>query len=168
MPGFHGVKTNMRKTLFLTACFVLIAAVNLFGADPFVGVWKLNIEKSHTNMEAPPPPPKALVITYVADGEGMIVTTEVTLPEGSVRKTVHSAIYDGKDHPRFVGAAEGDTTAFTRPNPLTEESVQKHDGTTVMTTRRVVSSDGKTMTSTSKTKGPGGKEIEIVTVFDKQ
>jgi hypothetical protein len=157
------------RNVILSSCIVAFAAAtSLFGADPFVGTWKLNIERSRTNMKTPPPPPKSLVVTYAPAGEGMKVTSEVTLPDGQTRKVEHIVYYDGKDQPRFTGAPEGDTMSCTRTDGFTEESVQKRDGKVTVTTRRTVSPDGKTMTATSRSEGPGSEKVEIVSVYDRQ
>jgi len=47
--------------------------------------------------------------------------------------------YDGKDYPRYTGAAAGYTEANTRIDRFTEESAFKKDGNVTITTRRVVS-----------------------------
>lgn len=161
-----GVQTGMRNFIILS-CSLLLTAAGLRAADPFAGSWKLNVEKSRTTMTNPPPPPKSLVVVYAPDGDKTKVTSQVTLPDGTVRAMEHIVYYDGKDHPRFTGAREGDTLTSTRIDEFTEESVQKKDGKAVVTTRRVVSADGKTMTATAKSTGPAGEPVETVSVYDK-
>jgi hypothetical protein len=158
----------MRNAIIVSCLLALPAAASLFGADPFVGSWKLNAGKSRTTLKTPPPPPRSLVVTYAPAAEGMTVTTEVTLPDGATRRMEHIVYYDGKDHPRFTGAPEGDTMSSTRMDEFTEESVQKKDGKAVVTTRRVVSTDGRIMTATAKFTDRDGAEAETVSVYERQ
>lgn len=146
----------------------MIAAVLLGAADPFTGTWKLNIEKSRTSAAKPAPPPKSVLVTYSGEGEAMKVTVRVTLADGVERSVEHAVPNDGKEHPRYTGAPEGDTMTSRRIDEFTEESVQKKDGRITITTRRTVSRDGKTMTATARSSGPGGVTVETVSVYDKQ
>ncbi len=158
----------MRNNIILACLVFFAAAAGLHAADPFAGAWKLNVEKSRTNMKNPPPPPKSLVVVYAPEGDHTRVTSQVTLPDGTTRTIEHMVYYDGKDHPRFTGAPAGDTLASTRIDQFTEENVQKKDGKVVLTTRRVVAADGRTLTATATFEGPGGEPLETVSVYDKQ
>jgi hypothetical protein len=155
----------MRNVLELS-CLVVMAAASLPAADPFLGSWKLNPGKSKSNLNNSPPP-KSLVLTYARQGEGLTVTVNLTLADGKTRTLEHVVRYDGKDHPRYTGAAPGDTVANTRTGEFTEESVFKKDGVVTITTRRLVSPDGQTMTATAKSSAADGSVVETVTVYEK-
>src|SRR5512146_1453087 len=94
------------KNLLKLMCLMTLAALSLAAADPFLGVWKLNLGKSRTMAKNPPPPPKSLVATYARQGEDIKVSTELTLADGTKRNVEHLFRCDGKDYPR---AAPGET-----------------------------------------------------------
>jgi hypothetical protein len=156
----------MRNVLKLSYLLVM-AALSLTAADPFLGSWKLDAGKSRSNLKNPPPPFKSLVVTYTRQGEDLKVTSDLTLPDGKTRTVEHVWRYDGKDYPRYPGAAPGDTVTTTRIDKFTEESAFKKDGNVTITTRRVVSPDGQTMTATAKSKAADGSVVETVTVYEK-
>lgn len=154
----------MYKTIVLAFALPLLAVA----ADPFTGTWKLNIEESRATGANLPPPPKSLLVTYSGEGQALKMTVRVTMANGVERTIEHAVPNDGKDHPRFTGAPEGETMSSRRLDDYTEESIQKKDGRVTITTRRVVSRDGKRMTATARSTGPDGKVVETLSVYDKQ
>jgi hypothetical protein len=76
--------------------------------------------------------------------------------------------WDGKEHK--VDAPNGPviTVAVKPVNDHTINVTVKADEKVVSAGRRVVSKDGKTMTSTSKGEDPKGRKIDNVEVFEKQ
>jgi hypothetical protein len=147
---------------------MLIAALPMVAADPFTGTWKLNIEKSRTTAAKPASPPQSLLVTYAGEGDAMKTIVRVTMADGVERTMEHAVPRDGKEHPRFAGAPDGDTITTRLIDKFTEESVQKKDGRITVTTVRVVSRNGKTMTATARSTSPDGVAVETVSVYDRQ
>ena len=114
--------------------------------SPFVGTWKLNVAKSKYTGEKPPQN-----ATRTIEPQGK-VTVEGIRADGSPFGYSFTSNLDGKDAPisgtgPFGGA---DTDAVTRVDANTHTSTVKKAGKTLVTSRAVVSKDGKVLTITSK------------------
>jgi hypothetical protein len=142
------------------APFLLAAA-----SDPFVGTWKLNPEKSTFEKGAQPPPP-GVTMTYSREDDVVTVTAVVPLPDGKVRKIVHTETFDGKTHDRYEGKPNGETLTHRRINERTEETVWRKDDKPMAITTRSVSDDGRTLTSVVRSHGKA--EPDNVMVYDKR
>ncbi len=105
-------------------------------------------------------------MNYAEDGQGVKVTATVTLPDGTKRDIVHTQTYDAKPHDRFEGKPNGETLTHRRINARTEETTWHKEGKVMIVTTRVVSEDGKTLTSTVRV--PGKDKPENVMVYDRQ
>jgi hypothetical protein len=112
-------------------------------ADPFMGTWVLNIDKSEFNASGGPAVrSRTLMISPKGD---MITHSQETYRVGqdAVTKIVGDVKYDRKDYP-VVGAAY-EQVSFTRMgNTLTRKA--KNRGMEVETATYTVSPDGKTLT----------------------
>jgi hypothetical protein len=83
------------------------------------------------------------------------------------RHTAFDAKTDGKDYP-LTGVPNADTISVKRIGANTIETTWKKDGKTVMTTRGVVSSDGKTRTVTFNGTNAQGQKVHNVVVYEKE
>jgi hypothetical protein len=133
-------------------------------ADPVDGTWKLNVAKSKTT---PGPAPQSQTRTYASTADGVALSFSGVATDGSQTSGKSNYKYDGKDYP-ITGSTEFDTIAVTRIDAHTVKATQKKAGKTVGTTMRKVSSDGKTLTLTSKGTSATGTPFNDVLVFDKQ
>ena len=158
----------MRNRLFLTSTVVLVAVVAFtviaWGADSNVGTWKLNLAKS---TYSPGPAPKSGTLTIEAHDGGIQYTSHGENAEGSPIHIEFTAKYDGKDNP-VTGSSDFNSIALKRIDAHTVESTTKKDGTVMLSSRTVVSHDGKTRTLTSKGKNAAGQDVNNVVVYDKQ
>ena len=132
--------------------------------DPRSGTWKLNVSKSKFD---PGPPLQSVIVKVEPAGNGEKVVNEVVGPDGKPTKTGYTADFDGKDVP-LTGSTTADTTSIKRIDAHTTDRTDKKDGKVVMTLRRVVAADGKTMTITTKGTTADGKPSNNVLVFEKQ
>ena len=84
----------MRLYKFVPA--LLVASAALWAADPFVGRWKLNVEKSDFgNM----PKVKSGSTTYEADGTGYMYTAEIVFgEEDEVARLQNPVEFNGTAH----------------------------------------------------------------------
>jgi len=158
----------MRNRLFLTSTVILVAvlalAVIAWGADTNVGTWKLNLDKSKYR---PGPAPKSATLTIEAQDGGIKYASHGESAEGSPTHIEFTATYDGKDNP-VTGSPDFNSIALKRIDAHTVESTTKKDGTVMLTSRTVVSHDGKTRTLTSKGRNAAGQDVNNVVVYDRQ
>jgi hypothetical protein len=158
----------MRNRFFLTSTVTLVAVlaftVVASGADSNVGTWKLNLDKSKYS---PGPAPKSATLTIEAHDGGIKYTADGENAQGSPIHVEFTAKYDGKDNPA-TGSPEYNSIALKRIDANTTESTTKKDGKVMVTSRTVISNDGKTRTLTSKGKNAAGQDGNNVVVYDRQ
>jgi hypothetical protein len=143
---------------------LLLAAVALWGADRHAGTWKLNLAKSKYTTDHPAP--KSLTVTIEEQPGGIVLDAKGEGADGPTH--VHySAKFDGKDYP-VTGSANVDTVSLKRIDDNTIETTNKKNGQVTTKIRSVVSSDGKTRTSTWTGPDSKGKQETWTAVFDKQ
>src|SRR5262245_1510313 len=156
----------MRKTLIKASLAFAISTVVALGADNTIGTWKLNIEKS--KYTGPPMPVKSLMLDRGAVDGGVKQASTGERVDGTPIKAGFTAKYDGRDV-SVSGNSQYDTIAIKQVNANTLTDTRKKTGGKYQATSRyVVSSDGKTMTVTTKGTNADGKDFTAVFVFDKQ
>ena len=145
---------------------LLLASGALWGANPFVGMWKMNPAKSRYTADHPAP--KSLTATIQEQLDGIVVDDAVGEDaKGNPIHAHYAAKFDGKDYP-LSGAADADTVNIKRIDENTIESTRKKMGQVITTIRSVVSADGKTRTSTWSGKDSEGNPETWTVVLDKQ
>jgi hypothetical protein len=156
------------RTFTLLAITIAVSALVLDSiaqaADNQAGTWKLNVAKSKYS---PGPAPKEGTLTVEAIPNGYNITVHGTNAEG---KSIHfetSPQFDGKDYP-MTGNPDADMISMKKIDDYTVETVGKKGGKPVMTTKSVVSKDGKTRTTTQKGTNAKGEKVNNTLVYDKQ
>jgi hypothetical protein len=132
-------------------------------ADPTVGTWKLNLAKSKYNAGQPP---KSSTVVIAAAGQGIKLTSDTVLADGTARKISYTATYDGKDAV-VTGTPDYDGMSLKKTANGVEGS-RKKAGKVVQSYTRVISADGKTMTVTSTGTNAAGGKVDNVQVYDRQ
>ncbi len=153
--------------LTVTAALVLMLPASRLVAqagDPAMGTWVLNVAKSKYE---PGPPPKSLTRTYTAAANGYRFTSDGVSASGQKTHVEFTAVFDGKYHP-MSGTSTADAIMVKRIDARTVESIQMKGAKEVMRTTRVVSNDGKVLTSTAKGTDAAGKPTSNVEVFEKK
>ena len=141
-----------------------VLALGLFAAgSPFVGTWKQNAAKS--KLEGSGLGPNATV-RIEQDGGGLKIAVEATM-QGQPANFTYQATLDGKPV-KVTGTPIYDELSTKRVNDHTYTATGKQAGKVVFTDRRVVSSDGKTMTISRTGTNPEGKPFKATMVFEKQ
>ena len=158
-----------RKCLSLVGGVVLVALAGgpaaAQGTDPLIGTWKLNVAKSKYS---PGPAPKSTTLKIEAAGQGLKVSVDSIAADGTAVKYSYTANFDGQDV-GFVGTnPNADTIAQKRINATTTETTSKKAGKVTVIGTRVISSDGKTMTTTQKGTNAQGQAVNNVLVYEKQ
>ena len=150
----------------MAAVFVVSSIARTQSSDPWIGTWKVNLEKS-TYSPGPKPTVAATVKSEPSAG-GLKTTIDATNPEGKPTHTESVAKFDGKDYPVTGAQAPNTTNALKRIDDRTFEVMGKVDGKPAMTTRVVVAADGKTMTATQTGTNAQGQSVNNVIVLNKQ
>jgi len=155
----------MRKAMVVLA--VLSLAGSLWAADPIIGTWKLNIEKSKFTPNDPMNT-KEMTETYrELNGDQIELTWKNISRDGSSDLTVLTfpiqggvaKVQKGDDPNSFVQ---------TRLDPDEWLVTYLRDGKQVLTRHKKISKDGKTLRQTLKGFNDEGKPFEVLLVFDKQ
>ena len=161
----------MRNSLIismLTAATLVMVSATAQGqaTDPWIGTWKVNLAKS---TYTPGPAPKTAGTAKIESApNGIKITIDGTNPKGQPIHTESVSTFDGKDTPIDGAPALNTTEALKRIDGRTFEAQGKVGGKPTITTRVVVSPDGKTMTATQTGQDIKGQVIKNVIVLDKQ
>jgi hypothetical protein len=151
-------------------------AVCVFGAgraahaqdDPHTGTWKLNVAKSTF---VPGPPLTSQTRTYAAYRdryrEGVKATVETVDANGARTTGGFMAFFDGGSYPE-TDDPRTTTVSLMRVDNSTIVGTLRRGGRVIMTTRNVVSRDGKVMTLTERGATDDGQPLFNVQVYDKQ
>jgi len=134
--------------------------------DPFVGTWKLNVEKSEfdANYSA-----TAGTMMFELDAQGhYLLKVEGRNAKGEkVAERPARFIPDGKEHP--VPDLAGLKAVATQPDPKTiQNEVRRQDGSVIGGATYVVSADGKLLTATNSGRDSQLRQFRQRTVWDRQ
>jgi hypothetical protein len=154
------------RMLVIGTVLSIVSGATAFAAaaDPAIGTWTLNVEKSKFT---PGPAPKSATRTYAQTADGVALTFSAVAADGSATSGKSTFKYDGKDYP-ISGSSDYDTLALKRVNGTTTKAVLKKDSKVIGWTTRTVTSHGKVLTLSSKGKDSKGAPFHQVAVYDKQ
>jgi hypothetical protein len=141
-----------------------LGALTLAAADPIIGTWKMNVAKSKIS---PGPAPKSVTSTYTMDGDWVVLKTTGVDSDGKPIARNNRVKWDGKQYP-YDGPNGRGQIAVTKIDDHTTQSVTTLDGGGKITTRTVISQDGKTRTQTSTGVNSKGQKVNSVAVFDRE
>ena len=130
--------------------------------DPLIGTWKLNVEKSKSQMF------KSGTTVIERAGDGVKFTVDLAGADGTAYHWTFTAKYDGKDYPATGNSPFGEVAALTRVDPHTTRIIVKQGGKESATQTIVVSPDGKTRTVTTKGTDAKGRPIDSTSFYEKQ
>ena len=159
----------MRPRTFALLAITMAVSVLVLGsiaqaADNQVGIWKLNVAKSKYS---PGPAPKEGTLTIESQADGLKFTIHGTDAEGKAVHMEFSPKYDGKDYPA-TGMPGADTISMKKIDDYTVETVSKKGGKPLITTKSVVSKDGKTRMTTQEGTNAKGQKVNNTIIYDKQ
>jgi hypothetical protein len=127
--------------------------------DPVIGSWQLDVAASAFD---PGPPPKSEFRLYEAEHEGIKATVVTTYADG--RTTTFEYVTSFNDVTSAVtGSGTSDAVRMRKVDTNTAEADLFLGGQVVGQTRRVISTDGQTMTITLKRSAPVA--VSNVTVY---
>ena len=142
----------------------ILMCAALWAAEPVLGTWKLNLEKSRY---VPGPLPRSQTRVYEARPDGIKVTIKTVDAEGRKTSVEHPVNYDGKEHP-LSGPSQASAIVLVKIDDYTSEGTIKHANKILGTNRRTVSSDGRTMTITYQGTDSRGEAVKNTAVYEKQ
>jgi len=148
------------------AVMVMTAVTRAQSSDPWIGTWNVNLEKS--TYSPGPKPTVAGVVKIEAAPNGMKTTIDGTNAQGQKTHTEAVAAFDGKDYPVKGAANPNQTSTIKRIDARTFENQAKIGGKPTVTTRVVISPDGKTLTATQSGTNAQGQAVKNVIVAEKQ
>src|SRR5580698_6574203 len=148
--------------VFAIGATTVVAAAD--GADPAIGTWTLNVDKSKFHDGTAP---KSMTRTYSAGSAGTDMKVTGVAADGTAISQSVTLTYDGKDC-ALTGGTTYDTLALTRVNGSTVKSELKKGGQVVGHSTRTVSGKGKVLTLSTALKTDKGGTVHDVAVFDKQ
>jgi hypothetical protein len=147
--------------VFLVSALAVPAAAQK--ADPWIGTWKLNAAKSKYS---PGPSPKNGRIETTAVNGGIHQTNRTDPLTGPSTTSEVTAMFDGKDYP-VKGNPNADMQSFKRIDDHSYEVVSKKGGKVTLTSRVVISADGKTRTTTQTGTDGQGRTVNNTIVYEK-
>jgi hypothetical protein len=153
------------QSLTLGFVFALgVTTVAAAAADPAIGTWTLNLDKSKYHDGTAP---KSMTRTYSAAPGGTDMKVTGVAADGTAISQTVTLTYDGKDC-AVTGGYVYDTLSLTKINGSTVKSELKKDGKVVGHTTRTISGKGKVLTLSTALTTPKGGTTHDVAVFDKQ
>lgn len=138
-------------------------------SDPFIGVWKVNPEKSLYEAGRAP---QSFVRRYEDRGGGtVLLTVEGVSAAGTASRLFLVYKRDGKPYPEATTGARTIRMVTVRLADASTEEMSVVDGGRVTepgNNTLTVSRDRKTLTQTMKGVGPDGRPYVNVVVYDRQ
>jgi hypothetical protein len=147
-----------------SAALCVLSMTSTAADSRFIGTWQLNTAKSKAN---PGTMSKEETIVFESDGAG--VKRMVTGIDADGQKINRSATipWDGIEH-KVDGPMGPARVAVRVVNDRTLNVTVKVNGKVVSSGRVVLSTDGKTMTTSFNGEDPKGRNIDNVEVFERQ
>lgn len=152
----------MKKIVLSLALLGLTGS--LLAADASLGTWKMNMSKSKFS---PGPAPKSVTATYSEDGGWIVVKTEGMDSDGKAISRTGRYKRDGNDYP-YEGPNGKGMINLKQTDDRHIMAVTKLEAGGTITSRTVISKDGKTRTQTSTGTNSKGEKVDTVTVFERQ
>ncbi len=146
------------------AALVFLVAPALWSADPILGTWKLNVQKSRF---LPGPAFKSETRSYEETNEGVKVTIRTVDGRGRESVSIYLTTPDGQQHSVSGSGGPADSVALHRIDEFTAESTLLHAGKEIAKTTRVISPDGKILRITYKGLDPDGTPVDYTLVFNR-
>jgi hypothetical protein len=146
----------------LATAVLSLTSPSALAADPLAGTWELNVAKSKSTGTLP----ASQTRTYEVTGKQEKMVLKGVDAQGKPMAGEFTANRDSKDYP--FGQPGADMLSLTPVDATRTNFSLKNEGKVVGTGTRVISTDGKTMTLSSKRTDAAGKIQESTLVFDKR
>jgi hypothetical protein len=134
------------------------------GADPVLGTWHLDAGKSTFTAG---PALKEQTRTYTQSGPSLSLVMKSVTADGKQGTMKTTYQLDGKDYP-VTGSPDYDALSGKQVDSHTAEFALKKGGKQMGTSNRMVSADGKTLTSKMNVTSASGEKTDQTLVFHKK
>lgn len=159
------------RSLMLVAAMLISFGVQA-QSDPLIGTWKQNLAKSKYDPAYLAPKEGRTTKIDAVPGGIKLVTDGVDV-QGQVGHVEYTVKFDGKDYP-YHATIQGrinpnqDVISWRKIGDYTYELTAKVKGRVLTTTHMVISSDGKTRTTTITGTNAQGTKVNDTLVYEKQ
>jgi hypothetical protein len=158
----------MRKSLLMVSlaacCANVLSSSVVLAAENWLGTWKTDLAKSKYS---PGPAPKSFTLKFEATPRGIKYTGDGVGADGKATHAMFLSKFDGKDVP-YEGNPDADTASPKKIDDNSYENTWKKGGKATITSKVVVSADGKTMTITHTGTNAKGEAVNNTIVYNKQ
>jgi hypothetical protein len=151
-------------SLLKTIAMTIAVGVTVWAADPFVGTWKLNPERS--KLMAGQKAEASTMVCEVAEGGYRFTSSNPSIPPAVYR--LDGKTYAAPENARFAQGLGANEWSSRRVSANAIEAIYFRARKPVGTIRREISSDGRTLTSAHDGIRPSGEKVAYTNVFDKQ
>jgi hypothetical protein len=159
-------------TLLTIALLVQPAADGTRGLEAWFGTWTLNLSKS-VYVPGPPPYTRASYVIEPlndrlprAESRGVKVTYDMVYPRGGTTHLEWIGKFDGQPY-QLQGVDEYVTYAYKRLDDRTYDVELRIDDRLAGLSRVTLSSDGRTIITTTKGRDASGRTVTTSTVYEK-
>jgi len=151
--------------VFALAVLLQSAPVGHPAIDAWFGTWTLNLAKS-TYVPGPPPYARA---QYVIEPwkDGVKVTYDMVYPRGGTTHWEWIGKFDGQPYP-LQGIDEYVTYAYQRIDDRTYDVVVRIDDRPAGASKVTLSTDGRSITTTTQGRDQIGRVVTTTTVYEKR
>ena len=139
-------------------------AATLCAADPFVGKWKMNPDKSKYLVGTPP---REQIVTITETSTDLQVKVEGVTADGTKTVVFYTIPLEGGMGKMFETSPAYDGISGKHLGPYEREISRLKDGKAVFTARSTVSKEGNSMAVHSQGVSPLGKPVDAYIVYDK-
>jgi hypothetical protein len=151
------------------SCLVVLLGLagSLWAADPFVGTWKLNVEKS----SFPPGevPEKEETVVIAEEGIHGVVSVTGVAGDGKPISRKYTYPFNGGFVTNIAPKPKPDLSEIRkRIDDRTMQQTTNRNGKVVITTRFVLSKDGKMITVRRTGQNRNGQNFEFVGLYERQ
>ena len=146
----------------LAAALSFTAVAACFAANPHMGTWKLNEEKS----KLVPGMGKNTTVTYAEQKDKIKITVDGVDKDGKPTHSVWVGKFDGKAYP-VKGNLPYNSVAYKVVNDRTNDITVMKDGKIGWTGQITVAADGKSRTVIINGTDANGKKFKGKAVYDK-
>src|SRR6476660_9122327 len=158
---------HVAATTTLRSCLIVIALIATratASTDPFLGEWKLNVQRS---VYPAGTCPKQMTIEMTATARGVRYHSKTTYANGTTTQAQYVADYNGKQ-----AAVMGDRgfllpVSLKRINSRTVLASYMRGMQLIASSRRVVSPDGRRMTITTKSRSSHGRSATTMGWYER-
>ncbi len=157
----------MKRTVIMVLFASLAVAAVALAADPWIGTWKLNPDKSKAPGGKLPHPTSTNIID-IKDGKLHLISDQ-TSATGEKEHVEYTAGFDGKEYPVTSTPPGPQPYTITLKNidARTREFVEVI-GTFTIKGRDILSEDGKSFSRIVELKDEKGNDASVIQFFEKQ